>query len=263
MGRTDFGSDVALTDDWIVVGANLEHLLASNGGAAYVYRRQPDGEIEYAQKLVASDVLEGPRLGESVELVGDELFIGAPLSDRDVVKQGVVHVYQLQDGVWQHFQELAHREANGNDSFGKTLSAHGDRLIIGTTRDGSPAGGSGAAYVFERGPNGRWEQVASLFATEPVFEYARSVAIWDDTAAIGAPEAFAAGKPTGGVDVFDLPCEICRADLDADGALTIFDFLTYLNVFQDGDALADFDGDGELTLFDFLAFQTAFDAGCD
>jgi hypothetical protein len=64
-----------------------------------------------------------------------------------------------------------------------------------------------------------------------------------------------------------LPAEIsffigCRADFDADGALTIFDFLAYQNAFSAGDPIADFDGDGELTLFDFLAFQNAFDAGC-
>lgn len=55
----------------------------------------------------------------------------------------------------------------------------------------------------------------------------------------------------------------CRADLDRDSQLTIFDFLTFQNFFQDGDPRADFDGDGELTVFDFLAFQNAFDAGCE
>jgi hypothetical protein len=55
----------------------------------------------------------------------------------------------------------------------------------------------------------------------------------------------------------------CRADLDADGQLTIFDFLQFQNLFDAGDLEADFDGDGELTLFDFLAFQNAFDAGCE
>ncbi|NRA57013.1 MAG: hypothetical protein HRU13_02700 [Phycisphaerales bacterium] len=54
----------------------------------------------------------------------------------------------------------------------------------------------------------------------------------------------------------------CRADLDGDGALTIFDFLEYQNLFDAGDPLADFDGDGSLTIFDFLAFQNEFDAGC-
>ncbi|MFI4917219.1 MAG: GC-type dockerin domain-anchored protein [Phycisphaerales bacterium JB060] len=54
----------------------------------------------------------------------------------------------------------------------------------------------------------------------------------------------------------------CRADLDGDGELTIFDFLMFQNLFDAGDLAADFDGDGVLTLFDFLAFQNEFDAGC-
>jgi hypothetical protein len=54
----------------------------------------------------------------------------------------------------------------------------------------------------------------------------------------------------------------CRADLDGDGELTLFDFLAFQNLFDAGDPIADFDGDGELTIFDFLAFQNAFDAGC-
>ena len=54
----------------------------------------------------------------------------------------------------------------------------------------------------------------------------------------------------------------CRADLDGDGSLTLFDFLQFQNLFDAGDIAADFDGDGSLTLFDFLAFQNEFDAGC-
>jgi hypothetical protein len=80
---------------------------------------------------------------------------------------------------------------------------------------------------------------------------------------IGAPEEVDASFDyIGAAYFFDLACNPCRPDLDLDGALTIFDFLTFLNLFQDGDTQADFDGDGELTIFDFLAFQTAFDAGC-
>jgi len=54
----------------------------------------------------------------------------------------------------------------------------------------------------------------------------------------------------------------CRADLDGDGELTIFDFLQFQNAFALGDPLADFDGNGELNLFDFLAFQNEFAGGC-
>jgi hypothetical protein len=58
----------------------------------------------------------------------------------------------------------------------------------------------------------------------------------------------------------DLGC--CPADFDADGVLTVFDFLAFQNAFDAMDPAADLDGDGAFTLFDFLAFQTAFDAGC-
>jgi hypothetical protein len=54
----------------------------------------------------------------------------------------------------------------------------------------------------------------------------------------------------------------CPADIDGDGALTIFDFLAFQNLFDAGDLAADFDADGDLTIFDFLEFQNQFDAGC-
>ena len=58
------------------------------------------------------------------------------------------------------------------------------------------------------------------------------------------------------------PDPTCRADLDGDGSLTIFDFLAFQNLFASGDMRADFDGDGSLTIFDFLAFQNEFALGC-
>ncbi|UYV13620.1 MAG: hypothetical protein NCW75_04885 [Phycisphaera sp.] len=56
--------------------------------------------------------------------------------------------------------------------------------------------------------------------------------------------------------------EPCYADLDGDGALTLFDFLAFQNLFATGDPVADCDSDGALTLFDFLCFQNEFAVGC-
>ena len=52
------------------------------------------------------------------------------------------------------------------------------------------------------------------------------------------------------------------ADLDGDGMRTIFDFLTFQNLYLAGDPKADFDGNGVLDLFDYLAFQNAFLSPC-
>jgi hypothetical protein len=54
----------------------------------------------------------------------------------------------------------------------------------------------------------------------------------------------------------------CPADLSLDGALDLFDFLAFVNLFNAADPQADCDGDGEFTLFDFLCFVNAFSAGC-
>jgi hypothetical protein len=91
-----------------------------------------------------------------------------------------------------------------------------------------------------------------LGSPAPGLPIGRSVFIVPDGVAVNSPQA----------GIRDNRFVVCVADLDADGELTIFDFLAFQNLFDAGDPTADFDGDGTLTLFDFLAFQNAFDAGC-
>jgi len=45
--------------------------------------------------------------------------------------------------------------------------------------------------------------------------------------------------------------------------MSILDYVNFRRLFDAGHARADLDGDGELTLYDWLTFQTAFDAGCE
>jgi hypothetical protein len=54
----------------------------------------------------------------------------------------------------------------------------------------------------------------------------------------------------------------CAADCDADGSLTIDDFICFQTLFALGDPSADCDADGALTIDDFICFQTLFAIGC-
>jgi hypothetical protein len=54
----------------------------------------------------------------------------------------------------------------------------------------------------------------------------------------------------------------CAADCDGSGDLALFDFLCYVNLFNEGDGGADCDQSGGLDLFDFFCFVNAFNAGC-
>jgi hypothetical protein len=56
--------------------------------------------------------------------------------------------------------------------------------------------------------------------------------------------------------------EACYGDYNADDALDLFDFLEFVNSFNDGDSRADCDASCGYDLFDFLCFTNAFNAGC-
>jgi hypothetical protein len=62
--------------------------------------------------------------------------------------------------------------------------------------------------------------------------------------------------------VRDYTVKECYPDFTGDGLLDLFDFLAYVNSFNDGDGQADCTGEGTLDLFDFLCFVNAFNGGC-
>jgi len=260
--RHDFGWSFDLNDDWIAIGAPLERITATNGGAVYVYRRLPNGDVELAQKLVAPDVREGPRLGNAVALQDGLLVVSAPNATRTHESQGVVYTYALESGQWVRKQELAATQPARRASYGTFIAVDGDLMMIGAPTEVTTVG-IGAAYALRRGPEGDWRPLARLVSPYPyTLDFSFPMALAGTQAAVAAPTTQLDGQQRGVVELYDLSCVLCAPDLDADGQLTIFDFLTFQNLFDAGDPLADFDGDGELTIFDFLAFQNAFDAGC-
>ena len=63
--------------------------------------------------------------------------------------------------------------------------------------------------------------------------------------------------------LFNRACPVCPADLNADGALNILDFIAFQVAFLSGNQAADCDGDGRLTNpLDFICFQRQFLSGC-
>ena len=54
----------------------------------------------------------------------------------------------------------------------------------------------------------------------------------------------------------------CRADIEQDGDLDVFDFLAFQSEWSGQTYLGDFENDGDWDVFDFLAFQSAYAGGC-
>ncbi len=84
-----FGNSVAMTEDYLVVGAMNDRKDAngrnsvSRAGAAYVFNRNSDGVWEEIQKIAAADRERGVQFGGSVAASGDFIMIGADGEDDD------------------------------------------------------------------------------------------------------------------------------------------------------------------------------------
>jgi hypothetical protein len=100
--------------------------------------------------------------------------------------------------------KLLPRDANALNVFGASIAVSGTTALVGaTTANGGPGQGTGAAYVFVKGPTGRWTQQAKLAARDPAGtakeNFGFSVALDGDTAVIGAPNRGTfPGDPFGG-----------------------------------------------------------------
>jgi subtilisin family serine protease len=64
------------------------------------------------------------------------------------------------------------------------------------------------------------------------------------------------------IGVSTTPAGACFADFNADGSLSILDFVAFQTAFSAGDDAADCNDDGSLSVLDFVCFQQAFLAGC-
>jgi hypothetical protein len=257
-GRTDFGNAMDMDDRFFFIGAPGENIAGIQSGAVYVYEWDAEGRPVLFQKLTPEPAPVGPRLGTSIDVDGDTMVVGArEYRIGDQFGLGAAYVYKLRDGRWGLEQTLFAPIMTLGSQFGWDVAIKDGVIVVGAITEGR-----GTAHVFRADRDGFWRHADRITLDIPGLEYAESVALSSTQVAIGGSEARHMGYDQGVADVYDLDCLLCEPDLDADGALTVFDFLTFLNMFDAGDAQADFDGDGELTIFDFLAFGTAFDAGC-
>ena len=262
----EFAAEIAIDNGRVLVGAlRATSRPGVRGGAAYVFEADAAGVWRQTAKLTAPDAAMGDEFGVAVDLEGTRAIIGARRAATAVANAGAAYLYELAGGSWVPTERLAAPDAGAFDYFGASVQLNGPNALIGAWLDQDRGDSSGSAYLYSKADD-RWTFGEKFLAPDGsrLDYFGVGLAFAPGSIIISAPEHDVAPfGGTGAVYVFDdARVLVCPADLDGDGALTLFDFLEFQNLFATGDAAADFDGDGELTLFDFLAFQSAFATGC-
>ena len=149
--------------------------------------------------------------GVSVAVHGDIAVVGASGEDVCGSNSGAAYVYERDpdDGAWSRVARLTPSECREGAFFGETVDVHDRRMIISASSEFFAAPRSNAAYVYERGDDGSWTEIARLTGAvgrdEGVF--AADVAIQNDRAVVSTSGNID-GEYGGTVYVFDYDAEI-------------------------------------------------------
>ena len=180
-----FGSNVAIAGDTIVVGALYEDAGGSNAGAAYVFTRSGTTWSQQ-QKLVASDAAADDRFGSSSSIDGDTIVVGAVNENSQA---GSAYVFTRSGTTWSQQQKIVASDAGAHDWFGIDVDIEENTVVVGAYGDdsGTTQNGEGAAYIFTRSGT-TWTQdkkiVSSTRSTNAYFGY--HVALQDNSIIVGA-----------------------------------------------------------------------------
>jgi hypothetical protein len=194
-----FGTSVAIHGDTAIVGANFANVGSNTmQGSAYIFQRNQDGSDQWGEvkKLIAPDGEAFENFGISVAIYEDTAIVGAYFdSTGSIFSHGSAYVFERNQGGpnnWGVVKKMTASDGAGFDNFGRSVAIYGDTAIIGTPNDDiGSISNQGSAYVFERnqgGPN-NWGEVKKLTASDgaELDNFGLSVAIYGDTAIIGAP----------------------------------------------------------------------------
>ncbi len=159
-GFDQFGVEVGVDGDRVVVGA-LEHDAAgSNAGAVYVYEFNSGTGMWDETKLLASDANNGDFFGSAVSISGDRMVVSANQDDDNGLNSGSVYVYDFNSGtgLWDE-TKLTASDGAAQDNFGRFVQVDGDRLVVGANEDDDIAANAGSAYVFDFNTGtGMWDE---------------------------------------------------------------------------------------------------------
>ena len=208
----EFGWSVAMSGDYIVVGAYGEDDAGTNSGAAYIYERNYGGQNYWgeAKKISASDTELADKFGHSVAIDGDYIVVTAQSDEGGGNFRGAAYIFGRNVGGpnnWGEVKKLTASDAADLDFFGNSVSISGDLVVVGVVNKHDAGSNSGAAYIYERNHGGQnnWGERKKLTASDAAADdrFGCSVAINGDFIVVGAHFEDGGGTDRGAAYIYE------------------------------------------------------------
>lgn len=123
-----FGTSVALTSDWAIVGSPRNNEISLRAGAAYAFRRSGSSWVQNI-KLVAADGAAYDAFGTAVDARSSRVIIGSPLAAHRNSACGVAYIFDFADDKWVQHARIAPSDGAPQDNFGISVALAPNQIL--------------------------------------------------------------------------------------------------------------------------------------
>ena len=158
-----FGNSIAMTDQYLLIGAYGNDQNGNKSGAAYLFKKEKNNWSEL-KKLSAENSGTNDQFGVSVALNNERAVIGAD-NDNGV---GSITIFAKEEGGennWGEQVQIFPSDRQQKSRFGRSVAIHGNYMAVGAPRtDGS----SGTVYLFKQNFGGKnnWGELKKMKALD-------------------------------------------------------------------------------------------------
>lgn len=202
-----YGLSVAIDGNYAVVGSRTSET-ETYSGVVYVLENTNSGWQTIA-KLTQSDRISFDRFGESIDIYGDVIVIGAKNHTANGYYSGSVYVYEKPSSGWVDMTQTAKLTSTDfsiNNFFGRSVAIYENTIVVGSNVYNSI---SNKVYVFEKPAHG-WEDMTqsanlSVSKENTGLGFGGSVDIFANNIVVGASRDEGNVNRSGAAYVFEKP----------------------------------------------------------
>ncbi len=184
-----FGSSMAKSGNWLLIGSIGAHGAFSRQGAAFLFEKE-NGTWTFRQKLISPDAENFSGFSLALAISGDALVVTSQLYQESYEK-GVAHVFTKGTTQWEFTLRL---EGDLSSGFGSSAAMNGTELLIGASAEfnGVDPLGFSRGVIYRYSGNGTsWTAAGKILPTAVTSfangGFARSMFLRDGILLVGSP----------------------------------------------------------------------------
>ncbi len=203
-----FGSSVAVSGNYVIVGTSQDDTGALNAGSAYVYDLASPTPTTPILTLNNPSPGYDEQFGISVAGAGSYVVVGAYGEDTGATDTGAAYVYDLSSAApATPIATLNNPSPAAYDYFGFRVAISGNTVVVGVYPDDTGATDAGAAYVYKLSSATITTPTATLYNPSPALQdyFGLDVAVSRNLVVVGARSDDTQNLDQGAAYVFSFP----------------------------------------------------------